>query len=819
MIKSYFTISLRKLWKHKFFTFINITGLSIGISAALVIYIIVSYDLSFDKFHNDPGKIYRVVTDYSFMGEVVAHSSGVNGPLAATIKSEVAGVKIAAPFFTLDETNVYIPNGTDVPVKFRKEGNMVLADGRYFNLFSYKWLAGSAQSALEEPYQVVLTSDQAKIYFPGISYHQMLGKTILYDTIKTTVTGIVQTPSQNTDLYFHGFISYSTCLSNISLRGRVRPTEWPGTPPQSSLFIKLADNVTPDNVENQINMLLKKNNPIGRPGGGQKDHLQPLNDLHFNELYPNFEKGRTANKATLYGLLVVAGFLLLLGCINFINLSTAQASQSAKEIGIRKTMGSTRVQLIIQFLSETFIVTLFAVIIAILIASVALKLFADFIPPGLKINYISRGDLLLFLIILTFVVTLLSGFYPALILSGYKPISVMKNLPNTVTGISNNALLRKFLTVTQFVIAQFFIMATLLVNKQVFYVLHKDLGFRKDAVINISTPAKSINTNLQQVFKNKISNIPQIEMISIGSEAPSSDKISSFEVNYKDGKKEVKTTLQQRFGDENYIKVYNIKLLAGRNLRPSDSATAVLINANYANAIGFKNPANAIGKSFDYEGDKREIVGVVADFHQKSLHTPIVPISIQAPHYKFNDRTFHILLKPQNAGNNDWNKAISSMKKTWKEVYPDDDFDYHFFDEDIARFYDSEQRTSKLLVLATGLSLFISCLGLLGLAIYNTNQRTKEIGIRKVLGASVTEIVKLLSTEVIWLIVLSFVLVSPMAWYAMNRWMQNFAERTTISWWIFLLGGASMLITALITSSFQTIKAAISNPTKSLRSE
>jgi hypothetical protein len=307
--------------------------------------------------------------------------------------------------------------------------------------------------------------------------------------------------------------------------------------------------------------------------------------------------------------------------------------------------------------------------------------------------------------------------------------------------------------------------------------------------------------------------------MSIGSEPPANEKIGVWEVAYQDGKKEVKTTLQQRDGDENYLKVYRIKLLAGRNLQPADSMTAVLVNEKYTHIIGFQNPANAIGASFDYEGNKRMIVGVVADFHQKSLRDPIMPMSIQAPHYHFNDRFFHILLKPQTAGNNDWSNAISSMKKAWIEVYPDIEFDYHFFDEEVAHFYESEQRTSKLLGWATGLSILISCLGLLGLTIFNINRRTREIGVRKVLGASVTQIVKLLSSEIAWLIVLSFILVMPLALFAMNKWLQNFADHTAISWWIFVLSGVGMLFAALMTSVFQTVRAASANPVKSLRND
>ncbi|SDI11622.1 FtsX-like permease family protein [Mucilaginibacter gossypii] len=816
MIKNYFKAALRNFRAHRFFTFVNIVGLAIGVSAALAIYVIVSFDLSFDRFHNDSDRIYRVVTDFSYMDKVVAKLGMVNGPLPAIVKTEAPGIKTATRFLEMKNTDVQVPDETSSPVKFRGESSIVLADDEYFNLFNYKWLAGSPATALREPYQVVLTSDQARKYFPNAPYNQLLGKTVIYDSIKTTVSGIVQTPAQNTDFYFKDFISYPTCLHNANLKNMTRLTEWPGVVWQ--LFIKIDKHANAADIEERINGLLKKYNKELRPGDGQTEHLQSFRDLHFDPVYANFEKGRRANKTTLYSLLIAAGFLLLLGSINFINLSTAQAAQRAKEIGIRKTMGSSRWQLIVQFLSETLVITLVAICIAMVLTPVILKFFADFIPPGVSVNYFD-SNLLLFLFTLLITVTLLAGLYPAIILSGYRPVSVLHNLPNKDTGNSGGTLLRKSLSVTQFIIAQFFIMTTLLVNKQVFYALHKDMGFSKDGIINISTPLNTINTNKQQLFKDKISQIPQIDVMSIGSEPPADEKIGVWEVTYNDGKKEVKATLQQRNGDENYLKVYRIKLLAGRNLQPADSLTAVLVNEKYTHMIGFQNPADAVGASFDYEGNKRMIVGVVADFYQKSLRAPIMPMSIQTPHYRFNDRFFHILLKPQTTGNNDWSNAIGRMRKAWTEVYPDIEFDYHFFDEEVARFYDGEQRTSKLLGWATGLSILISCLGLLGLTIFNTNRRTREIGIRKVLGASVTQIVKLLSSEIARLIILSFILVMPFAWFAMNKWLQSYADRTPISWWIFVLSGIGMLFAAFLTSAFQTIRTASSNPVKSLRND
>jgi putative ABC transport system permease protein len=823
MIKNYFKIALRSFWKHKLFTLINIIGLSIGISAALVIYLIVHFDFTFDKFHKDGDRIYRVVSNFSFQGEK-GYNSGVCGPLSGAVKSNVTGVEVTAPFYTLYSPTIFIPGKGNAPaVKFKNQDNIVLADPEYFEIFKYKWLAGSPKSALDAPNQVVLTSEQAKKYFSSLPYNQMIGKVVTYDTIKTTVTGIVQSLTGNTDFTFHDFISYSTGAVNNDLKGQLQITEWESTNSASQLFIKLLPSVSTVHIEKQLNDILKKNSPP-RPESKGSTHgfsLQPLNDVHFNVNYGNFDNGRIASKTTLYGLLIIAIFLLLLGCINFINLTTAQATQRAKEIGIRKTMGSSRGQLIIQFLSETFFITLIAVIISAAVAPVILKLFADFIPPGIKADFLSQPGLILFLLILTIVVSLFSGFYPAIMLSGYNPVMVLKNQAASNSSKTRNAWLRKSLTVTQFIIAQFFIMATVLVSKQIYYALHKDLGFKKDAIIIINSPWKNRTASKNQLFLDKLRATPQVAMISVGNTPPSSGNTNSTTVTYKDGKKEVKTEVFLKFGDENYIPLYKIKLTAGRGLQPGDTSKSVVINTTYAHILGFKSPNDAIGKMLNkFNGNKNlKIVGVVADFYQRSLHAPIKPLAILINTNSYQTGTFHIALKPQTPAGDEWKKAIATIGKSWKETYPDDDFEYHFFDETIAKFYESEQHTSTLLTWATGLSIFISCLGLLGLAIYTTNQRTKEIGVRKVLGASVSQIVTLLSTEMIWLILLAFVLVTPIALLAMNKWMQQFADRTTISWWIFVLSGAGMLAAAVITSSFQTVKAAIANPVKSLRSE
>ncbi|MBS1504559.1 MAG: ABC transporter permease, partial [Bacteroidetes bacterium] len=451
---------------------INVIGLAIGISAALVIFLIVNYDFTFNQGVRDSDRIYRVVSDYSYQGEPF-YNSGVTGPLPGAAKNELIGLEVVAPFFT---SNYKVTIDAKTPEKFKNQ-DVVYADRTYFDLFPRRWLAGSAGNSLNAPFQVVLSEKQAQKYFPSLAYDQMIGKQVVYaDSIKTTVTGIVTEPTGNTDLEFHDFISHSTMLSVSDLKKQLIGN-WGGTTSNSQMFVKLAPKTKPANIIRQLNKLLAKNNPEAVKNGGYKTsfNLQQLNDLHFNSHYGAYNRP-VANKTTLYLLMVVAAFLLLLGCINFVNLNTAQSTQRAKEIGIRKTLGSNRKQLIVQNLSETLLVTLVSVILSVAIAPFLLKLFSDFISSDIKFEPLVHPVVIGFLVLLTIVVSFVSGFYPAVVLSKYQPVLVLKNQAYTGTNKTRNAWLRKSLTITQFIIAQFFIMATMLVSKQIYYVLHKDLG-------------------------------------------------------------------------------------------------------------------------------------------------------------------------------------------------------------------------------------------------------------------------------------------------------------------------------------------------------
>jgi len=813
MFRNYLVVAFRNFWKKKVFSFINIAGLAIGISAALVIYLIVHYEFSFDKFEKDRGRIYRVVSIMHFPNQLF-RLSGSPMPLISASR-ELTGIETTAPFliYGVDKTEIRSGGGQANTI-FKKQPSVIFADGNYFKLLSYQWVAGNA-GLMKEPFKLVLTESRVKTYFRNPS--DAIGKTIIYDdSLKVTIAGIVKDLDQTTDFNFKEFISYSTIFAT-NIKYNFGWDQWGSINSVSQFFIKLSQGVKQQNIEKQLADLRARK---AKDNFMQTDYkLQPLSDVHFNADYDNFNQ-RQGHKPTLYGLLLVAAFLLLLGCINFVNLATAQAVQRAREIGIRKTMGSSKLQLVFQFLSETFLITLIATILSIALVPWILHIFSDFIPPGLQFNITQQPHIIIFLALLVMTVTVASGFYPSLVLSRYKPVLVLKNQAFANTGKTRKAWLRKTLTVSQFVIAQFFIITTMIVGHQIRFALHKDLGYKKDAIINFYVPFSFNNPQPEKakVLLNKLKEIPGVQAVAFAGNAPASANTSFTTMKFKNDKKDVDATVQLKNADSDYFKLYNMKLLAGRFPLPSDSLEKeYVVNENYTRFLGYKNPEDILGKTVERGDKKIPIVGVLADFHYQSLHSSIQPLAYSAVNK--NKNIFHVALSPKNGNNDAWKNTISQIEKVYKELYPEKEFDYKFFDESIAEFYKTERDTSRLLTWATGLCIFISCLGLLGLVIYTTNLRTKEIGVRKVLGASVSQIVSLLSKDFISLVIIAFVIAAPAAWWAMHKWLEDFAYRAAISWWIFGLSGAAMIMLALLTLSIQTIRSAMANPVKSLRTE
>jgi putative ABC transport system permease protein len=816
MLKNYFLVALRAFRRNKTFSFINIVGLSIGISASLVIYLLVQYDLNFDQFEKDGARIYRVVI-HGKNDHGTWQGGCLPEPMGAAVKKEVTGLEIVAPIRTLDEVRVTVPYpNANNPLVFRKQKDALAADANYFNLVGYTWLAGSPATAAQQPYQVVLTEKNARLYYGNTKYPDIIGKRIIFDdTIQCTISGIVNDLPGNTDFYFGTFISRPTYYT-----GRLKPGcfgNWHCTNSADQLFVRLVPGAKPAAVEAQLTKIIVDAN--GKPdphdrsteGGG----LQPLADLHFDLDYGVFDESRQAHKPTLYYLLAVAAFLLLLASINFVNLTTAQASQRAKEIGIRKTMGSHRRQLIFQFLTETFVLTLMATVLSLILLPFLLKIFADFIPEDFHFNLLRQPGIIGFLVILIIVVTFLSGVYPALVLSGFNPVVVLKNQAFSNSGQTRSAWLRKSLTVSQFVIAQVFIIGTILVSRQISYALNKDLGFKRDAVLYFRTNDREDATK-KSVLLGKLGAMPGVALVSLSSNPPSSNGTWTSTMDFNDGKKEIKENVEVKLADSNYFRLYKLRLLAGTSAPQSDTTNAVAINETYLHFLGFQDPQRAVGRVISWNGDTR-IVGVVADFFPRSLRSPIKPLVIANGTKGAN--VFNIKLQRPTADGSNWPATVAAIQKAFHSVYPNDDFEYQFVDDTIAKFYTAETNISRLLAWATGLTIFISCLGLLGLVIYVTNQRTKEIGIRKVIGASVTNLIMLLSRDFLKLIGLAILIAVPISWWGGRKWLENFAYKTSLSWWIFAAGGGTLLLIALVILCIRTLRAALVNPVKSLRSE
>ena len=808
MFNNYFKTAIRNFTKNKLTTLINVLSLSIGISAALIIFMVVEYDFSFDKYEPEKERIYRIVSEGDGW-----KNSGVPAPMHKAVQNNVAGIEVAAGFFQYNDwnTKVSVPQGNNKPSQvFKKQDNIVFADGNYFSVFPHEWLAGNAKASLKNPFNLVLSESRASQYFPGVPANQLIGKTVIFsDTVNTTITGIIKDLKTNSDFEYKSFISLST-ISSGNLKAAYNWDEWDNTNSISQTVVKLLPGVQPARVNSQLTAIFKEHN--SNPGNGKAIHrLQSLSDVHTNTDFDG-----KVDKSNIKNLMLLAIFLLLLGAINFINLSTAHAAERAKEIGIRKTLGSKKSQLILQFLLETFLLTLLTSILSVAITPVLVKAFAGFIPDGLQVSDLfSQPSVWLFLLLLVITVSVVAGLYPAFILTKFNPVMVLKNYVVSSSRVTRSVLLRKSLIVFQFVIAQVFIIGMLVVDKQVHYSLQKDMGFRKDAIINFYVPFDFYHPdNKKFILKDELSKIPGIEQVSLGNQSPAFNGQMSSEISVKEKGKDVTIKVDTRNGDTAFLSVYNIKLLAGRNIMASDSATELLINQTLAKQLGFNEASKAVGHFVNFNGSPLPIVGVMADFNLASVKTAIHPLIYYAsPKFGY---VMHVALQPNAAT---WNTAINKMQAAWKNVYPDTDFDYTFLDKKISEFYKADQDLSMLLTWSAAVAILISCLGLLGLVIFMTNNRIKEIGMRKILGASVRQIITLLSVDFVKLLTLAFVIAVPVAGWTMHNWLQNFAYHTALSWWIFLVSGGIMITTALFIICIRAGQAAIANPVKSLRTE
>lgn len=806
MLIHYLKLAWRNLNRNKGFTAINIIGLATGIGVALLITLIVQFEFSYDKFVKDGDRIFRVVLDASING-TEGHSAGVQAPLSDAIRKEMTGVALSVPLMSFqgDATvPVVVQRDNADSLRIKKQNGVVFTNPDYFTMVGYTWLAGSPQS-VRDPFSVVLTKERAAQYFSGLPFTAVPGHRIKYNNnIIATVTGVVEALPSPTQFNASEFISFAT-IAKTNLQRDFMMDAWNDWMAYSKVYVKLGSGMATTAAEQQLNGLLKKYNQQSAPNAKVSLRLQPLQDVHFNSNYQNFDQ-RIASKSVLYGLLAIGAFILLLGCINFINLNTAQASKRSREIGVRKTMGSAGWQLKVQFLTETLLTTCLAGLAGLLLLPVFLSVFKDFVPPGLDLHSVDKFSVLLFLFLLVIIVALLAGLYPSFVLSSFEPVKALKAQAGTKPG---SATTRKALTVAQFTVAQFFVIATIIVGRQISFSIDSDLGFQKNAIIKVELPRRSQNAAAQQLMRS-LQPVSGIDLMSTGFFAPADEGAAFTNIAYQNGKTDITPNAQIRWADPNFLPLYGIRLVAGRNTLPSDSIREFLVNETFAHAIGFTNAADAVNKMLRWNGKDVPIAGVIKDFHDMSTKAGISPLVLGGS----NGTTLHIRLKQGN-----WPTTLDAIKSAYNKQFPGEDFAYTFIDEMVANFYAAEQRTRALLQWATLFSILISCMGLFGLAVFSTNARTKEIGIRKILGATAASIVAKLSASFLLPVGIAFLIAAPLAWWAMHVWLQDYAYHIPIYWWIFPLCGLSMLIVAFTTLALQTIRAARQNPVKSLRTE
>lgn len=823
MLKNYWTVAWRSLVRNKIYSLINILGLVLGICACLAIYLIARHEFSYDTFHPDRDRIYCV--------DAMLHTNHLNttpGPMPTAMRQEMTGMEAVAAFLPYP-AGVTIPNAQGGESKrFDDDGSLAIAEASYFDIFRYHWLSGNARTALSMPHSVVLTAEKAHQYFGDLAPDKIIGQTIYYqDSLMVTVTGVVADWTGNSDFNYSQWISYATIPVSI-LQHEIKLDAWNEMNRSCQVMVKLADNIQPAQVNAQFTALTKRHYSTQLPITAR---LQPLSGIHFHTEYGG--TGRKASLPVLYTLIAVAGFILLLAIVNFVNLATAQSMKRAREIGVRRVLGGNKSGIALQFFTETFLLTCAAVALAALLVSPAFRLFADMVPAGVHF----RMDLstCLFLLAVIMATTLLAGFYPARVLAHYEPASTLKGITAVPGG--GKGMLRKGLIVFQFTISLLFIIASVVIGSQLRYALHTDLGFKTDAVLTISSPPNNNMAGIGfasdktrsrppasqdpgkiAVLSEKIRQLAGVEQVIRQWKSPIGPGHRGFEGGRLKNSEEKPIKLSYHYGNEDYVPFYGMKLVAGRNLFPSDSTRELLISEAGAHALGFSDVSMAIGQQVVINPfETYPIAGVVADFYENSFHQATWPTIIL--HDASQEKTIAVKIASKSMTAGEMKSLISQIAHNWKTIFPGQPMSYAFLDESITHLYAADLRTERLTNVAMAITVFISCLGLLGLAIFSTARRTREIGIRKVLGATVSGIMVMLCKDIVLLILIALAIASPLAWYFLHDWLQGFAYRTTLSGWMFVAAGLAAIAIALLTVGFQALQAARANPVKSLRTE
>jgi putative ABC transport system permease protein len=794
LFRNYFKTAFRSLWRHKAFSFINILGLAVGMTACFLIFLYVRFETSFDNFHSKADRIYRVVTEVRTPTESI-HEGMTTTPVAINMKRDFPEVEEAV---RLGRDGLLVRKGD---VKFQ-EINSVLVDSGLFKVFDFPLIEGDRNTALKEPMSVILSETAAKKYFGnGKAYGQHL--LLTGAAINSTVTGIMKDIPRNSQIQADMLVSMS---SYQAIYGRpTTDSEW--TNHNYYTYVLLAPHTNAKALEAKLPAFQELHHGEEAKKLQMQDFLslEHLRDVYLRSKLDGFVTGSITN---VYIFSIIAIFILAIACINFINLTTARSVERAKEVGIRKVVGAVRYQLVRQFIGESMIISLLAFLLAMLLSSILLPLFNQVAGNEISQSIFSNPSDILVLFSLALFVGFLAGTYPSLVLSSFKPVVVLKG---RFSGGTKGMLLRKGLVVFQFAISIILMVGTLVVYAQLSYMRKQDLGFAKDQTMVIFT---NFDKN-KDAFKESLSSIPGVLSSTLSSGVPGGDHNSAYsQLENRKGEMQ-KTNLDGYFVDFDFIKQYDFKLVAGRPFSKefgTDSSQAMIINEAAVKMLGYSTAREAIGRNFDQWGRQGKIIGVLKDFHYESLQQNIKPFTMRFETWGLGT----ISIKLSSARLPETIKAISNK---WAQIIPNRPFEYDFLDQQFNQKYRAEDKFGNLFFNFAILAIFISCLGLLGLASYSTIQRTREIGVRKVLGASVSNIVNLLSMDFIKLVLIAFVIAVPVGLFGMNKWLQDFAYHIHISWWVFAVAGSSALVIAFLTISFQAIKAAVSNPVDSLRTE
>lgn len=797
MFKLNLKIALRNLWKYKGYTAINIFGLSVGLASCILIFIFVRYQLSFDKDYANDDRIYRVVSLWKYNDGNEFSSSGVPLPLAPAMRND---------FSQFEKVSAIQQSGGIIKVKaqagkaeVKDSEDIYYAEPSFFEIFNYSWLSGNPIQSLSSPNTVVLSEKMAKKYFGD--WRNAIGNSINFDAEKDfKVTGVIKDNPQNSSFPLGIIFSYAS-YSSRNLKS------WGSVSSSSECYVLLKKGASVNDLVAPLKQFLHKYEDDKDASGKISHVFQPLNDIHHNEAYGNFSNQTTPYKQII-GLGIIGLFLLLTACINFINLATAQAISRSKEVGVRKVMGSRRKQLIWQFLSETALITIISLLLACVFAELTLPKMENLFGGDVSFSLFGHPIIFVFLFGLLVLVSFLAGLYPALIMSGFSPALAIKN---KVAANAGGVGLRKTLVVVQFAITAILIVSTLVVMKQMSFIRDKSLGFDTDAIAMIGLPADSASLLKHNGFKERLLAIDGVKSVSFNGGAPSSGNNNETSFTYNSSKS-ADFQVNVKTADDAYFKTFGLTLVAGKALSKSDTTKEFVVNETLLKKLNVKNPEEAIGKIMRIWGASGPIVGVVKDFNNYSLHEAIAPIAIFSRKTN-NTRVALKLDKKEMAA------TLKNVEGAFNASFPDYVYENRFFDESLQGYYETERIMGALFKVFAGVVIFISFIGLFGLISFVATQRTKEIAIRKVLGASNFEVVKMLNSSFMWMVLIANVVAWPVAYILISKWLTGFQYRIELSVWPFLIAMFISIIITLITVTLRSYKAARANTIDALKYE